>query len=69
MGATAALMVHGRPEQKKMFVPKMGGQWTGTMNLTEPQCAPIWPVAHQAAKQADAVTRSRHQDLHFGRRA
>src|SRR6266446_4505869 len=39
MGATAALIVHGKPEQKKMFVPKMvAGQWTGTMNLTEPQC-------------------------------
>jgi alkylation response protein AidB-like acyl-CoA dehydrogenase len=38
MGATAALMVHGRPEQKKMFVPKMvAGEWTGTMNLTEPK--------------------------------
>ena len=39
MGATAALLVHGKPEQKKMFVPKMiAGEWTGTMNLTEPQC-------------------------------
>src|SRR5712664_351369 len=32
MGATAALIVHGKPEQKTMFVPKMvAGQWTGTM--------------------------------------
>src|SRR6267154_3948866 len=39
MGATAALMVHGKPEQKTMFVPRMvAGEWTGTMNLTEPQC-------------------------------
>src|SRR6185437_5589921 len=39
MGATAALIVHGKPEQKQMFVPKMvAGEWTGTMNLTEPQC-------------------------------
>jgi alkylation response protein AidB-like acyl-CoA dehydrogenase len=39
MGATAALLVHGKPEQKAMFVPKMvAGEWTGTMNLTEPQC-------------------------------
>src|SRR6266581_643404 len=35
MGATAALIVHGKPEQKKMFVPKMvAGEWTGTMNFT-----------------------------------
>jgi acyl-CoA dehydrogenase len=39
MGATAALIVHGRPEQKAIFLPKMvSGEWTGTMNLTEPQC-------------------------------
>ena len=39
MGATAALLVHGTPEQKKTYVPKMvAGEWTGTMNLTEPQC-------------------------------
>src|SRR6202451_3299916 len=39
MGATAALMVHGKPEQKTMFVPKMvAGGWTGTINLPEPQC-------------------------------
>jgi acyl-CoA dehydrogenase len=38
-GATAALLVHGKLEQKAMFVPKMvAGEWTGTMNLTEPQC-------------------------------
>jgi acyl-CoA dehydrogenase len=39
VGATAALLVHGTPEQKAMYVPKMvAGEWTGTMNLTEPQC-------------------------------
>src|ERR1700761_2801368 len=37
MGATAALLVHGTPEQKQTYVPKMiAGEWTGTMNLTEP---------------------------------
>ena len=42
MGATAALMVHGKLEQKQMFVPKMvAGEWTGTMNLTEPQCGSV----------------------------
>src|SRR6202162_2711541 len=41
MGATAALMVHGKPEQKKMFVPKMvAGEGTGTMDLTEAQSGP-----------------------------
>ncbi len=38
-GAIAALMVHGSDEQKRRFLPRMvSGEWTGTMNLTEPQC-------------------------------
>jgi alkylation response protein AidB-like acyl-CoA dehydrogenase len=55
MGATAALMVHGSPEQKKMFVPKMvAGEWTGTMNLTEPQCGTdLGLLRTKAIKQAD----------------
>src|SRR5213083_1002853 len=55
MGATAALLVHGSPEQKKMFVPKMvAGEWTGTMNLTEPQCGTdLGLLRTKAAKQAD----------------
>ena len=55
MGATAALLVHGKPEQKKMFVPKMvAGEWTGTMNLTEPQCGTdLGLMRTKAVKQAD----------------
>jgi alkylation response protein AidB-like acyl-CoA dehydrogenase len=38
-GALAALLRHGDEEQKRLFVPPMAaGRWTGTMNLTEPQC-------------------------------
>ena len=38
-GALAALLQHGSEEQKKLYAPKMAeGRWTGTMNLTEPQC-------------------------------
>src|SRR6195952_4411601 len=55
MGATAALMVHGQPEQKKMFVPKMvAGEWTGTMNLTEPHCGTdLGLLRTKAVKQPD----------------
>ncbi len=36
--AVALLSGHGSPAQKQLFLPNMiGGQWTGTMNLTEPQ--------------------------------
>ena len=32
------LTAHGTLEQKKMYLPKLiSGEWTGTMNLTEPQ--------------------------------
>ncbi len=38
-GAAAALLVHGSPDQKALYLPKLiSGEWTGTMNLTEPQC-------------------------------
>jgi 3-(methylsulfanyl)propanoyl-CoA dehydrogenase len=37
-GATAALSQHGSNELKALYLPKMvTGEWTGTMNLTEPQ--------------------------------
>ena len=38
-GAISALIAKGTQEQKEMYLPKMvSGEWTGTMNLTEPQC-------------------------------
>jgi alkylation response protein AidB-like acyl-CoA dehydrogenase len=37
-GAIEALSHFGTPQQKQLYLPKMvTGQWTGTMNLTEPQ--------------------------------
>ena len=37
-GAIEALLTAGTPEQQQAFIPNMiSGQWTGTMNLTEPQ--------------------------------
>jgi alkylation response protein AidB-like acyl-CoA dehydrogenase len=39
MGAVAALLVHATEEQKQTYIPRMiSGDWTGTMNLTEPHC-------------------------------
>jgi alkylation response protein AidB-like acyl-CoA dehydrogenase len=38
-GAIASLLVKASDELKQKYVPKMAtGQWTGTMNLTEPHC-------------------------------
>lgn len=37
-GAIEAIEAHGSPEQKARWLPKLiTGQWSGTMNLTEPQ--------------------------------
>ncbi len=38
-GAYSAIHAHGTDEQKQTYLPKMvTGEWTGTMNLTEPHC-------------------------------
>ncbi len=38
-GAASAIHAHGSDDQKATYLPKMiDGQWTGTMNLTEPHC-------------------------------
>ena len=59
MGAMAALLVHGNAQQKAMFVPKMvAGQWTGTMNLTEPQCGTdLGLLRTKAVRQPDGSFR------------
>ncbi len=54
-GAIAAILVHGTPEQKATYLPKMvAGEWTGTMNLTEPHCGTdLGMIRAKAVKQAD----------------
>ncbi len=38
-GAVAAMLEHASQQQKELYLPKMvSGEWTGTMNLTEPHC-------------------------------
>ena len=38
VGAIEALAHHGSPEQQGLYLPKLvSGEWSGTMNLTEPQ--------------------------------
>jgi alkylation response protein AidB-like acyl-CoA dehydrogenase len=39
LGAVAAIVAKGSPEQQALYLPKMvSGEWAGTMNLTEPHC-------------------------------
>ncbi|MGB7259130.1 MAG: acyl-CoA dehydrogenase C-terminal domain-containing protein [Pseudolabrys sp.] len=54
-GAIAALLAHASPELKKKYLPKMvAGEWTGTMNLTEPHCGTdLGLLRTKAVKQSD----------------
>src|SRR5438552_11900654 len=54
-GAIAAILTHGTAEQKAAYLPKMTeGRWTGTMNLTEPQCGTDHGLLRtKAVRQAD----------------
>ncbi len=54
-GAIAALHTHASPEQKALYLPKLvAGQWSGTMNLTEPQCGTdLGLVRTRATPQVD----------------
>ncbi|HEY3795534.1 MAG TPA: acyl-CoA dehydrogenase C-terminal domain-containing protein [Bradyrhizobium sp.] len=56
-GAIAALLAHASPDQKAMYLPKLvSGQWSGTMNLTEPQCGTdLGLVRTRATPQPDGT--------------
>jgi 3-(methylthio)propanoyl-CoA dehydrogenase len=56
-GAIEALLVAGTPEQQATYIPKMiSGEWTGTMNLTEPQAgSDLSLVRTRAEPQADGT--------------
>ncbi len=54
-GAVEALERHGSPEQKRRYLPKLvSGEWTGTMNLTEPQAgSDVGAVRTRALPEGD----------------
>jgi len=55
IGAVELLQAHGSPEQKQTYLPKMiSGEWTGTMNLTEPQAgSDVGALRTRAVKKGD----------------
>jgi acyl-CoA dehydrogenase len=54
-GAIEAILLCGTDEQKKTFIPKLvSGEWTGTMDLTEPQAgSDLAQVKTKAVPQGD----------------
>ena len=64
-GAYEAIHHHGSDEQKEMYLPKLvTGEWTGTMNLTEPHCGTdLGMLRTKAIPQADGSYRITGQKI------
>ena len=64
-GAIEALELCGNAEQKATYLPKLvSGEWTGTMNLTEPQAgSDLAAVRTRAVPQADGTFRIHGQKI------
>ncbi|MFZ5669607.1 MAG: acyl-CoA dehydrogenase C-terminal domain-containing protein [Pseudomonadota bacterium] len=64
-GAYSAIHNGGTDEQKQTYLPKMvTGEWTGTMNLTEPQCGTdLGLLRTKAVPQADGSYRITGQKI------
>ncbi len=55
MGAVEMLITFGTPELQRLYLPKLiAGEWTGTMNLTEPQAgSDVGALRTKAVKDGD----------------
>ncbi len=64
-GAYSAIHYGGSDEQKDLYLPKMvSGEWTGTMNLTEPHCGTdLGLLRTKAVPQADGSYRITGQKI------
>jgi len=65
MGAVEALMAHGSERLKKIYVPKLvSGEWTGTMQLTEPQAgSDVGALRTKAERAGDGTYRLTGQKI------
>jgi alkylation response protein AidB-like acyl-CoA dehydrogenase len=59
LGAVATIYDHGSEEQKARYLPKLiSGEWSGTMNLTEPHCGTdLGQLRCRATPQSDGSHR------------
>ncbi|MEL6549945.1 MAG: acyl-CoA dehydrogenase C-terminal domain-containing protein [Pseudomonadota bacterium] len=56
-GNMAAILANGTEEQKQTYLPKMStGEWSGTMNLTEPHCGTDLGLMRTKAEPQDDGT-------------
>ena len=65
-GAIDSLYIGGSDALKASYLPRMiSGEWTGTMNLTEPQAGRISMRCHaRRAGHRRHIPHQRHEDLH-----
>ncbi len=65
MGAIEALTAHGSPELQERYLGKLvSGEWTGTMNLTEPQAgSDLAALRSRAAPAGDGTYRITGQKI------
>jgi 3-(methylthio)propanoyl-CoA dehydrogenase len=66
-GAIEAMLTAGSDEMRALYVPRLvSGQWTGTMNLTEPQAgSDLAMVRSKAVGQADGTYRISGQKIYI----
>jgi len=66
-GAIDAILHHGSEEQKEKYLLKMvSAEWTGSMNLTEPDAgSDVGALRTKAAKQADGTYRISGQKIYI----
>ncbi len=67
LAAIEALDAHGSAELKKIYLEKLvSGEWTGTMQLTEPQAGSDVGALRTRAERARRrqLSHHRHEDLH-----
>ena len=66
-GAIEALLAHGGEAEQKKYLPKLiSGEWTGTMNLTEPQAgSDVGALKTKAVPQEDGSYRISGQKIYI----
>ena len=66
-GAIEALQAHASPEQQSLYLSRLvSGEWTGTMNLTEPQAgSDVGALKTRAEPHADGSWRIKGQKIYI----
>jgi 3-(methylthio)propanoyl-CoA dehydrogenase len=66
-GAIEALQAHASPELQQIFLTKLiSGEWTGTMNLTEPQAgSDVGALRSKAERHSDGSYRIQGQKIYI----